>query len=166
MKIGELASKTGMTASAIRFYEQSGLLPAAERGGNGYRSYGNAAVERLRLIQIAQAMGFSLDALRSVFASTEGFSKDELLGRLGTRLGEIDKVMATLRGQRRALQELQETLRASWAAGECVDATALAAGMADRSARPTPSRAGARRLAERSAALRQARPVSRPRGSA
>jgi DNA-binding transcriptional MerR regulator len=137
MKIGELASKTGMAASAIRFYEQTGLLPAAQRGDNGYRSYGKAAVERLRLIQIAQALGFSLDALRSVFASTEGFSKDELLSGLDTRLGEIDQIMATLREQRRVLQDLRETLRASWAAGECVDATTLAAGMADRSAPST-----------------------------
>ena len=166
MKIGELASVIGMSASAIRFYEQSGLLPAAERGDNGYRSYGNAAVERLRLIQIAQALGFSLDALRSVFASTEGFSKDELLSRLGTRLGEIDKIMTTLRGQRRVLQDLRETLRASWAAGECVDATALAAGMVDRSVLSIESRVGARRLTERSTVPRPKRPTNRTRSSA
>jgi DNA-binding transcriptional MerR regulator len=46
MKIGELAAAAGVAASAIRFYEQSGLLPAAQRGGNGYRSYSNDAIER------------------------------------------------------------------------------------------------------------------------
>ena len=40
MKIGELSQRTGMATSAIRFYESSGLLPAAERGANGYRQYG------------------------------------------------------------------------------------------------------------------------------
>lgn len=59
MKIGELADKTGMASSAIRYYEQSGLLPKAERGANGYRDYSEAAVEHLRRIQMAQkAWGF------------------------------------------------------------------------------------------------------------
>ena len=61
MKIGELAAATGLATSAIRFYEQSGLLPAAQRAGNGYRSYSVEAVDRLRFIQVAQALGFTLD---------------------------------------------------------------------------------------------------------
>ena len=140
MKIGELAGRTGVAASAIRFYEQSGLLPAAQRGSNGYRSYSNDAIERLRLIQIAQALGFSLDALRAVFASTKGFVKDQLMRNLDARLVEIDKIMSTLRTQRRELQDLRETLRSSWAAGECVDATTLAKGMTKRPARTAKGR--------------------------
>ncbi len=140
MKIGELASRTGVAASAIRFYEQSGLLPAAQRGSNGYRSYSNDAIERLRLIQIAQALGFTLDALRAVFASTEGFLKDELMRNLDARLVEIDKIMSTLRTQRRELQDLRETLRSSWSAGVCVDATTLAKGMVERPGRTARSR--------------------------
>src|SRR5471032_3169770 len=65
MKIGELAAATGLAPSAIRFYEQSGLLPAAQRAANGYRSYSVEAVERLRYIQLAQALGFTLDTLRA-----------------------------------------------------------------------------------------------------
>jgi DNA-binding transcriptional MerR regulator len=126
MKIGELAAATGVAASAIRFYEQSGLLPAAARGGNGYRSFSNEAIERLRLIQISQSLGFPLDALRAVFASAEGFRKDKLMRNLDDRLVEIDKLMSTLRSQRRELRELREKLRRSWAAGDCVDATKLA----------------------------------------
>ena len=144
MKIGELAAATGVAASAIRFYEQSGLLPAAPRGGNGYRTYSNDAIERLRLIQISQSLGFSLDALRAVFASAEGFSKDELMRNLDARLIEIDKLMSTLRSQRSELRDLRETLRRSWAAGDCVDATALASrvsGKAMRMARGRPTRA-------------------------
>ena len=132
MKIGELAAAAGVAASAIRFYEQSGLLPAAQRSGNGYRTYSNDAIERLRLIQISQSLGFSLDALRAVFASAEGFRKDELMGSLDVRLIEIDKLMSTLRSQRRKLRELRETLRRSWAAGECVDATTLASGISTK----------------------------------
>jgi len=135
MKIGELAAATGVAASAIRFYEESGLLPAAERGGNGYRTYSNHAIERLRLIQVAQSLGFSLDALRAVFASAEGFRKEELMRNLDGRLIEIDKLLSTLRSQRRELRDLRETLRRSWAKGDCVDATTLASGVSRKARR-------------------------------
>jgi DNA-binding transcriptional MerR regulator len=148
MKIGELAAATGVAPSAIRFYEKSGLLPAAQRGSNGYRSYSNDAIERLRLIQVAQSLGFSLDALGGVFASAEGFRKDELMRNLDVRLAEIDGLMSTLRLQRRELRDLRETLRSSWAAGDCVDAVALAKEM---SAKPTPM---SRRLTIRSSEAR------------
>ncbi|SEU22480.1 MerR family transcriptional regulator [Variovorax sp. OV084] len=148
MKIGELAAATGVAPSAIRFYEKSGLLPAARRGSNGYRSYSNDAIERLRLIQVAQSLGFSLDTLGGVFASAEGFRKDELMRNLDVRLAEIDGLMSTLRLQRRELRDLRETLRSSWAAGDCVDAVALAKEM---SAKPAPM---SRRLTIRSSEAR------------
>ncbi|MBX9332205.1 MerR family DNA-binding transcriptional regulator, partial [Serratia marcescens] len=51
MKIGELAQRAGVAASAIRYYEQLGLLPKPVRGVNGYRVYSDSALERLHLIQ-------------------------------------------------------------------------------------------------------------------
>jgi DNA-binding transcriptional MerR regulator len=127
MKIGELAAATGLAPSAIRFYEQSGLLPAAQRAANGYRSYSTDAVERLRYIQLAQALGFSLDTLRAglVARGTQAKSKDELqddmLQRLDNRLVEIDHMLATLRAQRKDLLAVRERLLATWATGECLD---------------------------------------------
>ncbi|WP_443111535.1 MerR family DNA-binding transcriptional regulator [Burkholderia sp. FERM BP-3421] len=44
MKIGELAERTGLTPSRIRFYERIGLLTAVERQTNGYRAYSSDAV--------------------------------------------------------------------------------------------------------------------------
>lgn len=129
MNIGELARTTGVAASAIRFYEQSGLLPAAQRTSNGYRTYSGEAIERLRLVQIAQQLGFSLDALRAVFASPDGFNKEELMRNLDQRLIEIDRIVATFRSQRKELHDLRATLRQNWAAGDCVDATTLAKDM-------------------------------------
>lgn len=129
MKIGELAAATGLASSAIRFYEQSGLLPAAPWGENGYRNYSNKAIERLRVIQVAQSLGFSLDALRAVFANAEGFSKDELLRNLDARLVEIDALMLAMRAQRKELLGIRETLSSNWAAGNCVEAATLANGV-------------------------------------
>src|SRR6188472_4189518 len=50
MRIGELARELGVSADTLRFSEKSGLLPGPGRGENGYREYGAADVERLRLV--------------------------------------------------------------------------------------------------------------------
>jgi MerR family copper efflux transcriptional regulator len=120
MKIGELADKTGMAASAIRFYEQSGLLPAPERGANGYRVYTDAALKRLQLIQIAQNLGFTLDAIRAVMALEGVAFQDGLMRNLDTRLGEIDQMMEALRVQRQSLLDTRGKLREAWAKQECL----------------------------------------------
>jgi DNA-binding transcriptional MerR regulator len=130
MKIGELALATGLAPSAIRYYEQSGLLPAGPREANGYRSYGEDAVRRLKLIAMAQRLGFSLDSLRTAFATDDAnFPKDELMARLDARLAEIDTVMATLRAQRQDLRALRDKLGKSWVAGECLSVDELAQDM-------------------------------------
>ncbi|MFJ2989594.1 MerR family transcriptional regulator [Collimonas sp. NPDC087041] len=128
MKIGELAEQTGLAPSAIRYYEHSGLLPKATRGANGYRVYAETAVERLRLIQMAQNLGFSLDSLRNVFASGEDFSKEDLLAGLDRRMSEIEQLMRTLRNQQQELRALRSTLSETWAQGECFKAADLGNG--------------------------------------
>lgn len=64
MKIGELAERTGLTPSRIRFYERIGLLTLVAREANGYRSYPQEAVTVLDLITAAQKADFSLDEIR------------------------------------------------------------------------------------------------------
>jgi MerR family redox-sensitive transcriptional activator SoxR len=63
MKIGELASRTGLNASAIRYYETRGLLAAPYRMG-GQRRYPDDAVYRVLLISFASAMGFTLGEIK------------------------------------------------------------------------------------------------------
>jgi DNA-binding transcriptional MerR regulator len=50
MRIGELASRIGVSPDTVRFYERSGWLPAPGRRSNAYREYGEADVEHLRLL--------------------------------------------------------------------------------------------------------------------
>ena len=57
MRIGELAAATGTTTKTLRFYEDSGLLPPAERAANGYRDYGQDAVNRLDFIHRGRPPG-------------------------------------------------------------------------------------------------------------
>ena len=62
MYIGELAALTGATPKAIRHYEKLGLLPVAKRKGN-YRIYEAIDVQSVKMIRLAQAVGFSLSEL-------------------------------------------------------------------------------------------------------
>jgi MerR family redox-sensitive transcriptional activator SoxR len=62
MKIGELASRSGLNASAIRYYERRGLLPAPHRAG-GQRRYSADALDRVLLIRFASEMGFTLSEI-------------------------------------------------------------------------------------------------------
>ncbi len=126
MKIGELAERSGMPASTIRYYEQEGLLPRASRGANGYRIYEHAALEQLNLIDTAQRLGFTLDAIRAVLPLQGAALQDGLLQGLDTRLEEIDGMIATLSAQRQALLASRERLRDAWAQGQCLNRTDLA----------------------------------------
>ncbi|QBE67068.1 MerR family transcriptional regulator [Pseudoduganella lutea] len=128
MRIGELATRSGMAASTIRYYEQEGLLPRASRNANGYRVYQESALEQLNLIDVGQKLGFSLDAIRTVLGLQGAALQDGLLQGLDTRLGEIDGLMATLATQRQALLDARERLQQAWAQGECLNQAALAKG--------------------------------------
>jgi DNA-binding transcriptional MerR regulator len=63
MRIGELASRTGTTARALRFYEAQGLL-ASRRSANGYRDYGEGDIKLVTEILSLQTLGLSLDETR------------------------------------------------------------------------------------------------------
>lgn len=60
LTIGQLAKRVGMRTSALRYYEEQGLLTPAGRTESGYRRYDAEAEQTLRFIQRAQRLGFSL----------------------------------------------------------------------------------------------------------
>lgn len=68
MRIGELGEKANLSTKTIRYYEDIGILPEPERTASGYRDYDEAALERLRFIKAAQAVGFSLGEIKEVLA--------------------------------------------------------------------------------------------------
>ncbi|MEC5218125.1 MerR family copper efflux transcriptional regulator [Actimicrobium sp. GrIS 1.19] len=121
MKIGELSQKTGMAASAIRFYEERGLLPAATRGSNGYRHYADNTVQRLILVRSAQRMGFSLVTIRGLFSWDGECSKEKTLEEVDVRLREVAEIELSLNAQRTELLALRSALEHSMATGQAMD---------------------------------------------
>ena len=91
MKIGELAQRTGLAASRIRFYESIGLLKLVQRQANGYRSYPEQAVLVLNLITTAQQAGFSLDELRALLPQDLAqWEHGKLLDTLQAKVKDIE----------------------------------------------------------------------------
>lgn len=64
MRIGELAERAGTTPRTLRYYESLGLLPPADRAGNGYRRYGEEHLRMLEQIRTLQEYGFGLEETR------------------------------------------------------------------------------------------------------
>lgn len=64
LSIGEVASRTGLSVSAIRYYDDQGLV-AARRTPGGKRMFIRSDIRRLSFILIAQKMGFSLEEIRT-----------------------------------------------------------------------------------------------------
>lgn len=107
MNIGELAKRTGLTNSRIRFYESAGLLTAVDRRPNGYRVYQPEAVTVLDLITSAQRAGFTLDEIRKLMPSNmERGDHAALVGALERKIADIEALQKQLRDSKRQLAGL------------------------------------------------------------
>lgn len=109
LKIGDVAKISGIGIEALRFYEKSGLLERPSRTYSGYRLYSRDVIDRLTFIKQAQALGFSLDEIRSILADARAGQSpcDEVREIVRQRLGELDERM---REMRRYRKELADTL--------------------------------------------------------
>ena len=110
MKIGELAREAGTTVKTIRFYEDTGLLPAAPRTESGYRIYGTDDVDRLEFIRKAKHLGMSLDEVRGVLQLSD---RDEptcvhVRALLDEKIGRLEQVVRDLQEFRVELTALRD----------------------------------------------------------
>ena len=71
MQVGELAAKTGVSIRALRYYEESGLLPA-QRLSNGYRNFDDRSVDRVRAIRDLLDTGFTIEEIISLASCLDG----------------------------------------------------------------------------------------------
>ena len=79
MKINEVEAAVGVTKKNIRFYEEEGLISPRREPGNGYRSYSEADVERLRRIKLLRKLDVPLAEIRQMLEGectlAEGMSR-------------------------------------------------------------------------------------------
>jgi DNA-binding transcriptional MerR regulator len=109
MLIGDLATRAGLSAKAIRFYEQAGLLPQPPRTSGGYRDYSPGAVDRLAFIRQAQAAGFTLADIRGVLAIRDSGRApcQHVSVLIDEQLAQVERRIAELTRARDALKDLQ-----------------------------------------------------------
>lgn len=106
LAIGEVARRAGVSGPTIRYYESIGLLPAPSRV-NGRRRYDASALQRLRIIRVAQRAGFTLGEIRELFqgfpAGTAPATRWESLAR--RKLAELDAQLTRIEIMRGVLSE-------------------------------------------------------------
>ncbi|GHE71578.1 MerR family transcriptional regulator [Camelimonas fluminis] len=113
MNIGELARRTGLTHSRIRFYESAGLLKTVDRRPNGYRTYPVETVLVLELIATAQRAGFSLDEIRTLLPpDLENWRHDALIEALHRKVAEIGALQTRLDQSKAQLVALIDEIEA------------------------------------------------------
>lgn len=114
MRIGELATAAGTTAKTLRFYEDEGLLPHAERTSAGYRDYTEAALQRVDFIHRGQAAGLTLAQIRQILVIRDDGNAPcaHVRDLLDARLSDIDQQIRKLGDLRQSLAELRD--QAEW----------------------------------------------------
>jgi MerR family redox-sensitive transcriptional activator SoxR len=106
LTIGEVALKSGLRASAIRYYESLGLLPAPARKA-GKRIYADSIVQRLAVIELAKVAGFGLHEIRSLVSdAAAGEPVRSWRKQASAKRAEIDRQMRHLLRMKRILARL------------------------------------------------------------
>jgi MerR family transcriptional regulator, copper efflux regulator len=131
MRISEVAKAAGVGVETIRFYVRKGLVeqPGRPHPGNGFRSYSQQSVERIRFIRRAQEIGFSLREIKELLSLSvdPGADCGEVRAHARTKLNEVNRKIASLKNMKAALEELIETCPGQGVAlGNCSIIEALA----------------------------------------
>lgn len=76
LQIGEVAERVGLSLRSVRYYEEVGLLPPAERSPGGFRLYDDAAVQRLLVIMQMKPLEFTLEEMRELLDHVDELAAD------------------------------------------------------------------------------------------
>jgi MerR family redox-sensitive transcriptional activator SoxR len=105
LTIGEVSRRSGVAASALRFYEQRGLI-ASERAGSGHRRYPRPVLRRIAFIVFAQRIGLTLDEIGAELAKLPGHRaptrrdwsrlSSGWSARIDQRIAELERLRAGL----------------------------------------------------------------------
>ena len=124
VQIGELAKIAGTKPSTVRYYEDAGLLPTANRTVSGYREYDDDDLRRIRLVLQARELGFSIQETKVIVSATETDDPcPEVAEIVARRLASIDRDIARLQEDKRQLSQRLD----AWRAGALSNADCICA---------------------------------------
>lgn len=111
LTVGQLARRVGLRPSALRYYEEQGLLPPTAHSDGGYRLYDAAAEETLRFLLRAQRLGFTLADIRTLLAArSEGGGNAALAALAEARYVALERQLTPLLIARHELAHLLQEL--------------------------------------------------------
>ena len=105
MNIGQAAKASGVSAKMIRYYEQTGLIPPADRKESGYRDYSESDVHMLRFIRRARDLGFSVAEINELLSLWRDRSRQSAdvkriaaahIGELRAKIASLEQMAGTL----------------------------------------------------------------------
>lgn len=98
MTVGRVAEVAGIGVETVRFYEKSGLLEKPHRRASGYREYDGQAVKRLRFIQRAKDLGFTLTEIKELLSLRSGSDRpcEDVRAKAEAKIAEIGEKIALL----------------------------------------------------------------------
>jgi MerR family redox-sensitive transcriptional activator SoxR len=107
LRIGEVAQRSGLAASAIRFYEAERLLPKPERR-SGQRVYPEAVLDQLAMIDLAKRAGFTVAEIKQLVAGFERRTPPGVRWRAltGAKRAELDLRIAEAQRMKLVLEQL------------------------------------------------------------
>lgn len=107
MQRAALARATGCNLETIRYYETVGVMPDPPRDPNGYRSYGEDHVRRLRFVMRARDLGFSLEEIRGLLSLVDSRSQTcaEVANVAAAHLNDVRDKIADLQRIEKALSD-------------------------------------------------------------
>ncbi|MCV0425725.1 MAG: Cu(I)-responsive transcriptional regulator [Roseibium sp.] len=109
MNIGTASEMSLLPAKTIRYYEEIGLVEPC-RTGNGYRDFSEADIERLKFLQRARSLGFSIEECRELLSLYQDRNRAsaDVKALTGTKIREIDRKIAELMSLKRVLTTLMD----------------------------------------------------------
>jgi Hg(II)-responsive transcriptional regulator len=120
-RIGQVAKRAGVTVETIRFYEGQALIPAPARTESGYRQYTTETIRRVRFIQRAKALGFSLKDIHALLTLRNESSSTcaDVKAQASRKIADVEEKILDLTRIRRALTHLVEQCDAEADLNEC-----------------------------------------------
>ena len=108
MKIGQVASISGLPAKTIRYYESIGLIEPAGRTSSGYRAYEEKDIETLRFIQRARSLGFSINEVSCLLMlwNDRNRASAQVKELAKIHVADMDRKITELQGMKDTLSEL------------------------------------------------------------